>query len=52
MSGAIVLALVILVVIPIAMILQGLAVAALLGWALKADGEARHEGSELLELNT
>ncbi len=32
--------------------LVGAAMAAALGTTLKADGEARNEGSELLDLNT
>jgi hypothetical protein len=52
MLGPILLALVILVVIPVTVILSLLVVAVLLGWALKENGEATHEGSELIDLNT
>jgi hypothetical protein len=51
MSGAIVLAVIILVVIPVSVILTGAVVAGILGWSLKETGEATHEGSELIDLN-
>jgi hypothetical protein len=51
MPGALILAVVILVVIPVSVILTGAAVAAILGWSLKETGEATHEGSELIDLN-
>ncbi len=52
MPGALVIAIIILVVIPVSVILTGALVAALLGWSLKENGEATHEGSELIDLNT
>jgi hypothetical protein len=51
MLGAIILAVVILVVIPVTVMLSLGVVAALLGWALKDNAEATHEGSELIDLN-
>jgi len=51
MFGALVLAVVILVVIPVSVAMTGGLVAALLGWALKDNAEATHEGSELIDLN-
>jgi hypothetical protein len=51
MLGAILLAVAILVAIPVGVMLTGAAVAALLGWSLKANGDATHEGSELIDLN-
>jgi hypothetical protein len=51
MSGALVITIVLLVVIPVGVILTGAAVAGILGWALKDNGEATHEGSELIDLN-
>jgi hypothetical protein len=51
MAGAILLVIVLVVVIPVAVCMSGAAVAALLGWSLKDDAEARNEGSELVELN-
>ncbi len=50
-SGAIVLAVVILIVLPVGMMMTGAVVAALLGWRLKDNGEATHEGSELIDLS-
>jgi Na+/H+ antiporter NhaA len=49
-AGAIVIVL-ILLIFPVLAALGGLAAAALLGFTLHKDGEARHEGSELLDLN-
>jgi flagellar basal body-associated protein FliL len=51
MPGALVIAIIILVVIPVAVILTGAVVAAILGWSLKDNAEATHEGSELIDLN-
>lgn len=52
MPGALVIAVILLVVIPVAVILTGAVVAAILGWSLKDNAEATHEGSELIDLNT
>jgi len=52
MVGVIIIALVLLVVLPVTVMLSGSVVAGLLGWALKDNGEATHEGSELIDLNT
>jgi hypothetical protein len=43
---------VILLLFPIAVGLGTAVIAALLGGTLKQDAEARHQGSELLDLNT
>jgi hypothetical protein len=51
MLGAIILAVVVVILIPVGVIMSGAAGAAILGWALKSDGDARYEGSELVELN-
>ena len=51
MIGAIALVVVLVVVIPVTVMMSGSIVAAILGTVLKDDGEARNEGSELLELN-
>ena len=51
-AGAIVLAVVIVVVLPVAFMMSGGAVAALLGWSLWNYAEVTHEGSELVETNT
>ena len=52
MLGALIIAVIIVIAIPVAIIMTGAVVAAILGWALKDNGEATHEGSELVELNT
>lgn len=51
MLGAIILAVVILVAIPVSIAMTGAIVAAILGWSLKDNGEATHEGSELVDLS-
>jgi hypothetical protein len=51
MAGAILIAIVLVVVIPVAVCTSGAVVAALLGWSLKDDADARNEGSELISLN-
>ena len=50
-GGAIVLIIVIVGVLPVTFLLTGGAIAAALGWLLRDNGEAVHEGSELIELN-
>jgi len=50
-AGVVIIVLVLVVVLPIVFILSGLLVAVILGAALKANGEATHQGSELIELN-
>src|SRR4029453_17276481 len=51
MAGAILMAIVLVVGFPVAVGMSGAVVAALLGWSLKEDADARNEGSELIELN-
>lgn len=51
MLGAIILAVIIFVVIPVSVMMTGAVVSAILGWALKDNGEQTHDGSELLDLN-
>lgn len=51
MIGAIVLAVVIVVAIPVGVVMSGAVAAALLGTAATSDAEARYEGSELVDLN-
>jgi len=48
--GAIILAVAFVVFVPVFLMSMG-ALAGLLGTVLKQDAEARHEGSELVELN-
>ena len=50
MLGAIILV-VALLLIPVMVLMSGGIAAATLGFFLKSDAEARHEGSELIELN-
>ena len=50
MLGAIAIV-VVLLLLPVVIIMSSGVIAVLLGWALKADVEARHEGSELVALN-
>ena len=50
MIGAIVLIVVMLVMFPL-LFAGGMALAGLLGWSLKVEGEATHPGSELIDLN-
>jgi len=49
--GVVIIVLVLVVVLPIVFIVSGLLVAIILGLALKQNGEATHEGSELIDLN-
>lgn len=51
MLGALLMAIVLVVVIPVAVMLGCSVIAAVLGWSLTTDGEARHQGSELVALN-
>jgi hypothetical protein len=51
MLGQILIALIILVAIPVSVMMTGAVVAGLLGWALRDNGEATHEGSELIDLS-
>ena len=51
MLGAIIIAVVIVIAIPVAVMMTGAVVAGILGWALKDNGEAVNEGSELIDLN-
>ena len=51
MSGAIIIVLVILFGLVPAMLVVGGIISALLGWTLKSNAEAEHEGSELVDLN-
>lgn len=51
MAGAILIAVVLVVVIPVAVCMSGAVAAALLGWSLIEDADARYEGSELIAIN-
>jgi hypothetical protein len=49
--GAIVLAVVLVIVIPVGVAMSGAAIAGILSFFLTKEGEAANEGSELIELN-
>jgi hypothetical protein len=51
MLGPVIIVLVLIVAIPVGVAMSGAVVAGILGWALKENGEATHEGSELIALN-
>ena len=51
MVGVVLIVLVLVVVLPVAFLIGGAVIAALLGQSLHADARRRHEGSELLDLN-
>ncbi|MFN8017014.1 MAG: hypothetical protein U0P45_02700 [Acidimicrobiales bacterium] len=51
MPGAVVIAFVLVVVIPVAVLVSGAVASALLGHFLKREGEVSHAGSELIETN-
>jgi len=49
--GIVIIVLVLVIVLPIVFIVSGLFVAIVLGASLRQNGEATHEGSELIDLN-
>ena len=51
MAGAIAIVLIVVIGLPVALMMSGTIAAALIGWAAKEDAEARHEGSELIDLS-
>jgi hypothetical protein len=51
MLGAVLMIVVLVVIIPVLVMMTGAVVAAALGWSLKEDAEATHEGSEFIALN-
>jgi hypothetical protein len=51
MLGGIIIAVVLVIVFPVLIMMTGPVIAAALGWSLKEDAEATHEGSELIALN-
>lgn len=51
MIGAVIIAVVLVIVIPVGVALSGAVVAGILGFFLTKEGEAANEGSELIELN-
>lgn len=51
MLGAAILVVILLVAIPVSVAMSGAVVAGILGWSLRENGEATHEGSELIDLS-
>lgn len=51
MVGVALILIVLLVALPVGVAMFGAVLAGLLGWTLKDNGEATHEGSELIELS-
>jgi hypothetical protein len=51
MAGAVVIVVILLIAIPVGVIMSGAVMAAILGYFLRDDAEARHEGSELIDTN-
>ncbi len=51
MLGPILIVVVLLAAIPVSVMMTGAVVAGLLGWTLKENGEATHEGSELIDIS-
>ncbi len=51
MAGAVVIVIALVVVLPVAIIVTGGILAAVIGTLLKVDAEKSNEGSELLDLN-
>jgi hypothetical protein len=49
--GAVAIIIFLLVLFPVGFLMTGAGISALLGFFLQKDGEERHEGSELVELN-
>jgi hypothetical protein len=50
--GPILIVVIVVLVLPPAFLIAGLVFSAILGWVLTDDAEQRHEGSELIDLNT
>lgn len=51
MPGPVLIVLALLFALPIGTLLGGAVLAGILGWLVKTEVDAEHEGSELLELN-
>jgi hypothetical protein len=49
--GAVIIAVVVVVALPVAYLMTGGVLSAVVGWAAKSNAEAAHEGSELIDLN-
>lgn len=51
MIGVAIIVVVLLVAIPVGVMMSGAVGAVIIGWVLRADVDARHQDSELLDLN-
>lgn len=51
MLGAVIIVIVVVVALPVAYLMTGAILSAVMGWALKANGEETHPNSELTDLN-
>ena len=51
MIGAIAIVIFLLILFPVGLLMSGAVISGILGFFLQKDGEERHEGSELVELN-
>lgn len=51
MLGAIIIAVIILIAIPVSIMMTGAIVAGILGWSLKETSDEAHQGSELIDLS-
>lgn len=51
MIGAIAIVVFLLILFPVGLLMSGAGLSAVLGFFLQKDGEERHEGSELIDLN-
>ena len=51
MTGAVIITIILVVVIPVSVGMGGAIIAAVLGWSLKEHAEDAHEGSDLVDLD-
>lgn len=51
MLGVAIMVFVLVIAIPVGVMVSGALGSVIIGWVLRADVDARHEGSELLDLN-
>jgi hypothetical protein len=51
-TGGIIIAIITALLLPWMFLIGGFVICSAVGWALNSFGEASHEGSELIELNT
>lgn len=51
MSGAVLIIIALVIVIPVLVLMSGAIAAAALGWGLKTEVDSKFEGSELLEIS-